>query len=433
MQENYLLTPANRQLIDKKILNAGLELPDFAWEEHKSEELLEKSKSDRNRLGAIANARRKAEYKFSYENALQPQVSKLVHTQTGAFFTFDRYEKKRMSKFSFGNEYGTDKKFFNEIKEQVEYATKWIDDLVENLKAQGFIDDSVIHLQGKENKDVEVVENNSTQKDIKTSDSLTDLEKAHILYEEIKAKLPLIKKNKNKTEQERQAKIFLAKIDDAIKLYGTEYHNEKVELGEYKNELESLVPASLDDFSKSIWRSFTKFNRKLGINPRLSFGCIFIIVIVVGFVAFYANCLKITQHESSSIYPKTDNPNLSVNSKNSNTVHTNISSLSLNTPSPTPSPVKKPETITVDKGETGKAFDGKILISVVLISDERTSSGEYVTKVTAEIGSPGKPSIKIIRKDVGYATELKVNDDTDEIRVMRINIIRAEFSVTRID
>lgn len=140
MTENRLLPHSKRKEIEESLVQIGVMLSDFEWAEHKSEELLEKSMKSKGGYSPIQAARRRAAYRDEYEHLPQPKVSKLKHIKTEAFITFDRLDNKWFSKYSLGNDYGTDKKVFNTIDEQIRFAQLWLTELKENLDVFDSID-----------------------------------------------------------------------------------------------------------------------------------------------------------------------------------------------------------------------------------------------------------------------------------------------------
>ncbi|HQU84787.1 MAG TPA: hypothetical protein PKY59_16730 [Pyrinomonadaceae bacterium] len=223
MQENRLLLPVKREEVTRVILSNCFKVSDFNWETQKSEELLEKSKkSFRGPISRSLLIEREMN-KDNYENYPQPLITKLIHKETGAFFTFDYFENKMMSKYSLGKDFGTNKKEFRSLEEQINFAKQWLSiDLVEHLQAEGLI------IKGELNQELnfEAMEHISQ----KTSDKeeLTDIEKADYLYQEIVIKHSLTEDFQKSREAETAILWDIEKIDDAIGLYGSECPKKKL-------------------------------------------------------------------------------------------------------------------------------------------------------------------------------------------------------------
>lgn len=96
---------------------------------------------------------------------------------------------------------------------------------------------------------------------------------------------------------------------------------------------------------------------------------------------------------------------------------------------PTPNP-NKTEAI-VAKGYTEYLFDDDLVISVVTTSFIKGSGDEWVYKVTATLGSPGKPNLPIELQDIGYAT-IYTGTYPYEVRITRANSFTASFDVTKL-
>ncbi len=427
MQENRLLPPAKQKEIKDEIIKNNLDWADFTWENYKSEELLERSNSMKPIL--MQQHRLRAKLKNDYERLPQPQVSKLVHNETQAFFIFDRIDDKWMSKFSLGKDYGTGKKKFNSLTEQIEFAkNNWLDDLIQNLRAEELVKPQLKQLQVTESLKEELPKIPIANK------NLTDIEKANLLYDEIKDKYPKTEEFKETRENETSILHDIEKIDDAIKLFGTESQDKKVALNQIREELTSHLPQTPDDWNKNFWKNATRrVSNTSRINPKVIIGLVAFIFAVIFIIAFFANLLKVKDSVSKEQIPLTNKvtqtPNITITptpiqtSTNSNFIVVNA-----NLPAK-----QQQEEIIVSDGQGKKAIKEKVIISVIGISFERTTSGALGYKVTGNIAEVGKKEPDFVRREVGYSTKRIVDNEIYEIRLISVRTSEATFLVTKIE
>ncbi len=435
MEENRLLTPAKRKEIEVEITRRNLKLSDFSWENHKSEEFLEKTESLKNsRFLPRQRMELRHSYQVQYDNSTQ-KVSKLIHKGSSAFFTFDRLDNKWMSKFSFGQDYGTNKKIFSSSEEQIKFARNgWLVDLIQNLRADGLIEED----ENNQSPGVELDGNEQIQEENWGKENLTDIEKADSLYEEIINKHPSTEKFVRSREPETKVQRDIQKIEDAISLYGTGFPKKKVELRQIKEKLDSQLPQTPDELSKTFWKNLSRFvKNKTGLRPTISIGIVVVIMAVIVLIAFFANVVKVKDSISNEQIPfvnkvtqtpmprQTPTPVVTntyvTNLSNSNTINANL-----------PKEGKQKE-VTVRDGQSAKAVEGKLIISVSGISYEENVGNALVHMVTGTVGEVGKKSIRFVRKEAGYSTRFQIDRQDYEIRLVNANTFEATFLITRIE
>ncbi len=284
MEENHLLLPAKRKEIEVEIINRNISLSDFIWENHKSEELLEKSKESYSRIITSSMLMQREQYKYEYENNSQPNVNKLIHRQTQAFFTFDRIDSRWMSKYSFGKDYGIEKKKFSSLEKQVEFAKNiWLIDLIQNHYEEG-----IVEAYNKEKEELVTSANDPFET------ILTDNEKANVFYTEIIEIYPKIEKIKKIKKDELSIRQDVEKIEATIKLFGTESLDKIVELKRIKEELNFLLPQTPTQWWDSFWikvsRMLSKITRyKLRPSNIIGFICF---VLFLFWCLYYLGFLK---------------------------------------------------------------------------------------------------------------------------------------------
>jgi len=96
------------------------------------------------------------------------------------------------------------------------------------------------------------------------------------------------------------------------------------------------------------------------------------------------------------------------------------------------SPVGRPAQVelTVASGESGRALDGKLVISVQGISFEKNVGNAYVHMVTGTVGTIGRAPMRFIRKEPGYATRRKIDGVGFEIRLTKASTWNATFLIS---
>ncbi|MCD9186161.1 MAG: hypothetical protein LUM44_06995 [Pyrinomonadaceae bacterium] len=421
MEENRLLTPAKRKEIENFIILNNLNLSDFAWENHKSEDFKERVKLfPKSRIANKHSMELRYSYQIKYENTTQ-KVSKLTYQTTLAFITFDRFDKKWMSKFSFGVDYGIETKIFNSLEDQINFAkNEWLITLIQNLLAEGLISSPIEEIVVLDSASNKVLDDN--------------IDKATLLYNEIVGKYPLSNEFIKVRENETLLLEDIEKINDAVKLFGTEFPDKRAKLNQLKEEITLKLPTTPDEWSKNFWRNTSrKISNYTGIKTGKIIGFIVLIFAVIVIFAFVANLLKV----KDSIY---NEQNFSGNKDMQNSKiavnHTSLQSSNmpiLDSKNNNLSEKKEQEEIIIKEGESKKVIEKKVIISLIGISFEKTSSGSLGYKITGEIAEVGKKSLKFVRKEIGYSTKLTVNGETYENRIISANINEVTFLITKLE
>lgn len=423
MKENCLLPLAKREEIEIEINKNWNNSSDFIWSEEESGKRIPQTNFSarfQTKVKTIVN---------TINNSSPPLISLLLHKKSEAFITFDILSNKRLSNFSLGLDYDIEQKEFDSIDEQVAFAIKWIQELKNN-----FIEES------ENPKPQEITENPviaSQNESIESKEVSKDIEKAKKYFDDVKSELSQIEELTDKSEKQRKEKILIKKAEDSIKLFGNEGQEEKVDLEEIIEKLKlNQPPESSADLLKRGQKHLIKKGWNL-LPPKLWLAIAIIAVIIFALVPFLSWLSSISKNElienSSNLkQPSNTNSNISVMNNTNNSQNLIQNSQVKNTNEAIIKDIAKPETLNIHVNESEKSSDGKVIISLVGISFEKTSSGTLGHKITATINSRGYKPIRILREEVGYIIIYKA-DVIYEIQIESSTANSASFSITRLN
>ncbi|HQU84786.1 MAG TPA: hypothetical protein PKY59_16725 [Pyrinomonadaceae bacterium] len=202
----------------------------------------------------------------------------------------------------------------------------------------------------------------------------------------------------------------------------------KVELKQIKENLESQLPQTTDEWWKNLQRNLSR--NKWYLIPIIGLS----LLVAFPLIGFFTNLFKLSDYlpirENPSVNKTSQIPNPYINqspikSPTQNPFSQNSSNTNVNS-------FEKEEEIEVYTRQSAKAISNKLIITVNAISFEKNSGNDLVHKITGTMGEIGKKPINFTKRELGYIERLKIDEKEYEIRLIKIDTFYARFLISNI-